>query len=272
MKSRHLNTFLQFRLLFHESCCNQKPNNPSSKCYLFSIFSCEHGTLHLAVLVGWSVSWLLSRSHFWILRGILITAPAQPSATGFPCIRPCFLWRHFILFVPSIFRPSEDADDICERKKVGLFQVAAVHSTFLVDMRNFDSRHLSFKSDLNIYSGLFKTFIGFLVFPSIDNIYCKAFSVLWRHCHGNLQCHGYLTESIFCHFIILSLLGPLDDVIIFNFNARYYRVNIWLSNEVEFGLLPKPHFPPNNLKVRLWIMCDWWNNTFGQQPCQNKRQ
>ena len=28
--------------------------------------------------------------HFWIPSGFCITAPAQPSATGLPCIRPCF--------------------------------------------------------------------------------------------------------------------------------------------------------------------------------------
>ena len=30
------------------------------------------------------------RSHFWIPSGFCITAPAQPSATGLPCIRHCF--------------------------------------------------------------------------------------------------------------------------------------------------------------------------------------
>ena len=29
-------------------------------------------------------------SHFWNASGFSITAPAQPSATGLPCIRPCF--------------------------------------------------------------------------------------------------------------------------------------------------------------------------------------
>ena len=73
------------------------------------------------------------------------------------------------LICAPVYRPSEDADDIYERKKVGLFQVAAVHSTFLVDMRNSDSRHLSFKSDPNIYSGLFKISIGF---------YCEYHSLI----------------------------------------------------------------------------------------------
>ena len=37
-------------------------------------------------------------SHFWIPSGFRITAPAKPSATGLPCIRPCFLTiyvKHF---------------------------------------------------------------------------------------------------------------------------------------------------------------------------------
>ena len=31
-------------------------------------------------------------SHFWIRSVSRIAAPAQPSATGLPCIRPCFDW------------------------------------------------------------------------------------------------------------------------------------------------------------------------------------
>ena len=30
-------------------------------------------------------------SHFWITSGFCTTAPAQPSATGLPCIRPCLV-------------------------------------------------------------------------------------------------------------------------------------------------------------------------------------
>ena len=55
----------------------------------FRIFSRGHATLHLAVSVGRS----LDRSHFLIPRGFGITALAQPSATGLPCIGPCFM-RH----------------------------------------------------------------------------------------------------------------------------------------------------------------------------------
>ena len=59
------------------------------------IISRGHATLHLAVSVGRSVG--PSVCHiFWISSGFCITAPAQPSATGVPCIRPCWLfdgWR-----------------------------------------------------------------------------------------------------------------------------------------------------------------------------------
>ena len=36
-----------------------------------------------------SVGRYVGTSHFWIPSGFRITAPAQPSATGLPCIRPC---------------------------------------------------------------------------------------------------------------------------------------------------------------------------------------
>lgn len=96
------------------------------------------------------------------------------------------------------YRPSTEADDIVYRRKKGLFEVAAVHSTFLIDLRTAESRHLSFRPNPSIYK------------------------------------------------------GPLDDVIIFNFNARYHGVGIWLTNEVEFGWLPKPVFPPNNLEEEVY--------------------
>ena len=46
-----------------------------------------------------SVDRSVGPSHFWILSGFCITAPAQPSATGLPCIRPCFGW--FLLLLTS---------------------------------------------------------------------------------------------------------------------------------------------------------------------------
>ena len=58
----------------------------SYQSLLRATFSHGHATLHLAVLVGWSVH----RSRFWIASGCCITAPAKPSATVLPCIRPCF--------------------------------------------------------------------------------------------------------------------------------------------------------------------------------------
>ena len=52
---------------------------------LLPVFSRGHGTLHLAVSVGMSVC----PSHFRNLSCFRINAPAQPSATRLPCIRPC---------------------------------------------------------------------------------------------------------------------------------------------------------------------------------------
>ena len=49
------------------------------------LFSRGHATLELAVSVGRSVG----RSDFKFSIGFRIAAPAQPSATGLPCIRPC---------------------------------------------------------------------------------------------------------------------------------------------------------------------------------------
>ena len=49
-------------------------------------FSRQHANLHLAMSVGPSVPWL-----FLIASGVRITAPAHPSTTGLPCIRPCFI-------------------------------------------------------------------------------------------------------------------------------------------------------------------------------------
>ena len=44
--------------------------------------------------------------------------------------------------------------------------------------------------------------------------------------------------------------GPMDDVVIFNFNARSHGIGIWLSNEFDFGYLPKPNYPGIDNKVR----------------------
>ena len=89
--------------------------------FLFTIFSRGHATLHLAVSLGPSirpsVRPSVGPSHFWIASGFCFTAPAQPSATGLPCIRPCLnlyllLCYFFLLFatfvlshVLSNFRP-----------------------------------------------------------------------------------------------------------------------------------------------------------------------
>ena len=37
------------------------------------------------------------QQHFWIESGFWITAPAQASATGLPCIRPCFICKKMYL-------------------------------------------------------------------------------------------------------------------------------------------------------------------------------
>ena len=52
------------------------------------LFSRGHATLHLAVLVRWSVG----PKYFWIASGLWIIAPTQPSATGLPSIRPSFFF------------------------------------------------------------------------------------------------------------------------------------------------------------------------------------
>ena len=54
--------------------------------------------------------------------------------------------------------------------------------------------------------------------------------------------------------ILIRLSGPIDDVIIFNFNARMQGIGIWISNEHEFGYLPKPPYPCNDLKVHYFIL------------------
>ena len=63
-------------------------------------FSRGHATLHLVVSVGWSVTNVSK-----IARGFRITAPAQPSATGFPCNRvskkicTCSIaWKPYLLW------------------------------------------------------------------------------------------------------------------------------------------------------------------------------
>ena len=71
----------------------RQQNDARFKIYKAVIFSRGHATLHPAVsvgrTVGRSVGPLVRLLHFWIASGFRITAPAQPSATGLPCIRPC---------------------------------------------------------------------------------------------------------------------------------------------------------------------------------------
>ena len=68
-----------------------------------SALMCQHSgqilildtRLHLAVSVGMSVSWSVRPSHFWVLSGFGITAPAQPAISGltdalFVCLRYFF--------------------------------------------------------------------------------------------------------------------------------------------------------------------------------------
>ena len=64
----------------------------SVRLFIRNIFSRGHATLHLAVSVvrsvGMSVPPVLR--HIFEFRAVFcITALAQPSATGLPCIRPC---------------------------------------------------------------------------------------------------------------------------------------------------------------------------------------
>lgn len=93
------------------------------------------------------------------------------------------------------YRGSPESDDIYFQRKRGLYKVAAVHSTFLIDLRSSESDLLTFRPTPSIY------------------------------------------------------LGRLDDVVIFNFNARHHNISIWLTNEFDFGYLPSPFHPPNNLEA-----------------------
>ena len=62
------------------------------------LFSRGHVTLHLAMSVDMSVC----PSRFQIPSGFHITAPAQPSATGLPCIRPCLAFTgNFLITAPD---------------------------------------------------------------------------------------------------------------------------------------------------------------------------
>ena len=58
--------------------------------FLYAIFSRGHATTPCRV--GRPVG----QSHCWIAIGLCITAPAQLSATGLPCIRPCYLLMGFL--------------------------------------------------------------------------------------------------------------------------------------------------------------------------------
>ena len=61
--------------------------------FLCTVFSRGHVTLHIAVSVGMSVGY----KFCWIPSVFCISAPAQPSGTGLPCIQPCsfILWHTF---------------------------------------------------------------------------------------------------------------------------------------------------------------------------------
>ena len=91
---------LIFSSVIFSECRLASPSVPCCDSLLsricFALFSRGHATLHIAVSVG--------RSHLWIPSGFCITAPAQPSATGLPCIRPCCPnWvSQLLLFLPSI--------------------------------------------------------------------------------------------------------------------------------------------------------------------------
>ena len=61
--------------------------------------------MRLYTLLCWSVGWYIRNKFHLFPSGFCITAPAQLSATGLPCIRPCFkvgcygwLFRHILPF------------------------------------------------------------------------------------------------------------------------------------------------------------------------------
>ena len=67
-------------------------------------------------------------------------------------------FSHFELIVIKIkiydFRGTADMDDIFERKKTGLFQVGAIHSTFLIDLKDPLSNKITFTANTQTYSGI----------------------------------------------------------------------------------------------------------------------
>ena len=61
--------------------------------------------------------------------------------------------QYWLLLISIHCRESETGPEIYNRENLGVFKVAAVHSTFLIDLRNSEAAHLSFKPDPRIYDG-----------------------------------------------------------------------------------------------------------------------
>ena len=85
--------------------CQLQISERGKKLESFFLFSRGPATLNLAVSVsksvGRSVRPPVRPSHFLNPSGFRITAPAQSSATGLPCIRPCYL----VLLLPLLLAP-----------------------------------------------------------------------------------------------------------------------------------------------------------------------
>ena len=83
--------------VLHEHHCHRHEDDSLSSLLSVLIIIIAHtlrmflvAVTRLYTLPCRSVGWSVRPSQFWIPSGFRITAPAQPSPTGLPCIRPCF--------------------------------------------------------------------------------------------------------------------------------------------------------------------------------------
>ena len=79
--------------------------------------------------VGPSVGPSVRRSHFWIPSGFRIIAPAQLSATGLPCIRPCFIF----------YAISEFQQAPCQLPKTKFSEICMIFSLLILALFVFFS-------------------------------------------------------------------------------------------------------------------------------------
>ena len=115
----------------------------------------------LYTLSCWLVGRSVHPSHFWIPSGFRITAPAKPSATGLPCIRPCLYNSQS---VKQCWREA------CEKKDLGLYPVVQsascnkIQISFCAFLRN----HTVFPDDI------VRRFLSFVLWLSCSICQKKA--------------------------------------------------------------------------------------------------